>query len=165
MISHFEMCPVRKPRQDGFTLLELLVTLAIVGLALAIAAPRISSSAARFSASRTAGDIAAALRLARADAILRNVEAKFVIDVDSRYFEIAGKGDRTSFDDDLDVDVIAAKTELIAAAAPGIRFWPDGSSTGGRIVLSQGARRYEILVDWLTGAVSVEEMEASDAPN
>jgi general secretion pathway protein H len=37
----------------------------------------------------------------------------------------------------------------------GIRFDPDGSSTGGRIELGEGPRKIEIGVDWLTGRVSV----------
>jgi general secretion pathway protein H len=36
-----------------------------------------------------------------------------------------------------------------------IRFFPDGSSTGGHIVLQRGARRWQVNVAWLTGAVSV----------
>ena len=37
----------------------------------------------------------------------------------------------------------------------GISFAPDGSSSGGRIVLADGGRRVQVGVDWLTGRVSV----------
>ena len=32
-----------------------------------------------------------------------------------------------------------------------IRFYPDGSSTGGRITVAAGERKYLVDVDWLTG--------------
>jgi general secretion pathway protein H len=40
-----------------------------------------------------------------------------------------------------------------------IRFNPDGSSTGGRISLSDGGRRIAVGVDWLTGRVAVAETQ------
>ena len=36
-----------------------------------------------------------------------------------------------------------------------IRFYPDGSSTGGRITVASGERKYLVDVDWLTGRVSI----------
>lgn len=38
-----------------------------------------------------------------------------------------------------------------------ISFAPDGSSSGGRVVLSVGDRREAIDVDWLTRRVSVTD--------
>jgi len=39
----------------------------------------------------------------------------------------------------------------------GIRFFPDGSSTGGRISVARGQRTLVVEVDWLLGRVSVNE--------
>jgi general secretion pathway protein H len=36
-----------------------------------------------------------------------------------------------------------------------ITFAPDGSSSGGRVVLRAGANAVTVLVDWLTGRVSI----------
>ena len=36
-----------------------------------------------------------------------------------------------------------------------IRFYSDGSSTGGRITVASGERKYLVDVDWLTGRVSI----------
>jgi len=36
-----------------------------------------------------------------------------------------------------------------------IRFFPDGSSTGGRITLQSGRREWHVNVSWLTGDVAV----------
>ncbi|MGB8635652.1 MAG: type II secretion system protein GspH, partial [Rhodanobacteraceae bacterium] len=41
------------------------------------------------------------------------------------------------------------------------RFYPDGSSTGGRITVIRGQREWHINVSWLTGEVRTEEVKAS----
>ena len=38
---------------------------------------------------------------------------------------------------------------------PRVRFFADGSSTGGRVTLMVGERSYAVDVDWLTGRVRV----------
>jgi general secretion pathway protein H len=38
-----------------------------------------------------------------------------------------------------------------------IRFFPDGSSTGGEITLAGGNAHRYVQVDWLTGRVAVYE--------
>ena len=41
-----------------------------------------------------------------------------------------------------------------------IRFAPDGSSTGGRVLLGTGRRQLSITVQWLTGQVSVGDQSS-----
>ena len=56
----------------------------------------------------------------------------------------------------IDLELLTVATELGGGGARGgIRFFPDGSSTGGRVTLSHGSRQYFVDVDWLTGRVSV----------
>jgi general secretion pathway protein H len=38
-----------------------------------------------------------------------------------------------------------------------IRFFPDGSSTGGGVLLESDQAGYDVLVDWLTGGISIHE--------
>jgi general secretion pathway protein H len=42
-----------------------------------------------------------------------------------------------------------------------IRFFPDGSSTGGRITLRAGQRQWHVNVSWLTGEVRVVDTVAA----
>ena len=44
-----------------------------------------------------------------------------------------------------------AEPERAGAARGGFRFFPDGSSTGGDVVLRSGDNELKICVDWLTG--------------
>ncbi|PRW95730.1 general secretion pathway protein GspH, partial [Pseudomonas fragi] len=38
-------------------------------------------------------------------------------------------------------------------AATAVGFYPDGSSTGGNLLLASGSRRWRIDIGWLTGSV------------
>jgi general secretion pathway protein H len=57
--------------------------------------------------------------------------------------------------------LVTASQERIDAAAGNIRFFADGSSSGGGIGLHAGARDAVLLVDWLPGRVSI--VEGADA--
>ena len=53
--------------------------------------------------------------------------------------------------------LFTARSEQLSEKGGAIRFFPDGSSTGGRITLSIDSMRYLVNVDWLTGRVKVME--------
>lgn len=139
----------------GYTLLELLVALAVIGLVLA-SVPMIVASARPGPAARVAAEeLAAALRLTRSEAIGRYAPATLLLDVDQRVYRGADGGER-ALAENLEFKFVTARSELIGEAAGQIRFFPDGSATGGRITVSDGGQSYVVTVDWLTGAVDVE---------
>ncbi|PIV82132.1 type II secretion system protein GspH, partial [bacterium CG17_big_fil_post_rev_8_21_14_2_50_64_8] len=55
----------------------------------------------------------------------------------------------------IEVALFTAQSELMDAKTGAIRFYPDGSSTGGRVTLSRGERKYRVDVDWMTGRVKI----------
>jgi len=57
----------------------------------------------------------------------------------------------------LELKLYAAQSEVSSERRGSIRFYPDGSSTGGRITVAAGERKYLVDVDWLTGRVSINE--------
>jgi general secretion pathway protein H len=59
--------------------------------------------------------------------------------------------------DNLEVKLYGAQSEVTSERRGSIRFYPDGSSTGGRITVASGERKYLVDVDWLTGRVSIED--------
>ena len=50
-----------------------------------------------------------------------------------------------------------AQSEIVDDKHGAIRFYPDGSSTGGRVTLASGERKFLVDVDWLTGRVTIKE--------
>ncbi len=55
----------------------------------------------------------------------------------------------------------AGITEAVQAPKGGILFAPDGSASGGQIVLASPGGKITVSVDWLTGRVSTRANEAN----
>jgi len=134
----------------GFTLLELLVVLAILTLVAAIVLPALASPSDGLRLRTAAGEIAGHLRLARSAAIARNAEIAVTIDADKRTIEADGVPPQP-FGSDIAVKLTVAEPERATPSRGGFRFFQDGSSTGGDIVLRLRDKELRLCVDWLTG--------------
>lgn len=140
----------------GFTLLELLVVLTILGLALVLAMPTLGRYVPGLELRTEARDVANVLWEARARAIGRNEEVAVVVDGGRGSLAVEGK---TVLQLSRPIGISAPAGD-VSAPAPDrteIRFFPDGTSTGGRLTLALGERMKYVAVDWLTGAVSLTE--------
>ncbi len=139
----------------GFTLIELLVALAIAVLLLAVVMPFGLHRRDHDALSSSARDIAAALRLARSRAITANRTMAFIVDVENGFYRPPEASAARAVPAGSHIALYTAEQERLSGTTGAIRFYPDGSSTGGGIALSLGRDRYDILVDWLTGGVSL----------
>jgi general secretion pathway protein H len=143
-------------REAGFTLIEILVTLAILGLALALIVGYKPPWSSTLGVRDAVAEIAAGLRQARSEAILRNRPVEFGLDVAGHRFQV-GSGRVRQLSHELSLALLTINGEQRDATTGGIRFNPDGSSTGGRISIGDGKRAIAVGVDWLTGRVSVAD--------
>jgi general secretion pathway protein H len=148
-----EACGRRGER--GFTLLELIVALGIMALAVAIAIPFFGGSRAAYQLQAAAYEIATQLRDTRATALSRNADQAFMIDVGNRRTWIDGYPVRRPLPAWLAINVEVPIAEQLAANLVRVRFFADGSASGGKLVLSDGLRRANVTVNWLTGDVRV----------
>jgi general secretion pathway protein H len=128
--------------QTGFTLLEMIVVLAILGLALGLVISRGPMHSARLDAEAAARELTAALRVARGRAIAQDRPVAVALAANS-YLVDGSAAHR-----------VPADVTLAGNAA--IRFDPDGSSSGGTVVVQGAASRVTIAVDWLTGRVAAQ---------
>jgi general secretion pathway protein H len=134
---------------SGFSLLEMLVVLAIIALVTAFAMPLVTRPPDGLRLDAAARDLADALRLTRAAAIAHNAEVALAIDVDRRTFESPVVPTRR-FPGDVLARLKIAEPER-AQARGSFRFFPDGSSTGGDVALVLHGKEVRICVDWVTG--------------
>jgi len=144
-----------RSRRAGFTLLEVVLVLVIGAIAYVavLALPARGASAADLKAA--ARTLAASLRHAQSMAMATRRDSALTIDVEAREFTVAGDSTVRQLPQALELKLYTAQSEVSSEKRGGIRFYPDGSSTGGRITVSVGERKYLVDVDWLTGRVSI----------
>jgi general secretion pathway protein H len=138
----------------GFTLVEMLVVLSLAALVLAVSVPYSTRSGEARKLDAAAQFVAAKLRETRAAALGANRERTLTFDVAEGRLIQSDPERSFSVPRGIAIVVETADEELVAGSAA-FRFFPDGGTTGGRIVLSLGGREAEIAISWLTGAVVV----------
>jgi general secretion pathway protein H len=141
---------------QGFTLLELIVALGIMALGVAVALPYLQGTRAGHQLRATAFEIAGQMRDARATAQARNIDQAVILDVGNRRLWLDGSATRRTLPPRMAVDVEVPVAEQLAANVVRVRFFADGSASGGKLVLRDGGRRATVSVNWLTGDVRIE---------
>jgi general secretion pathway protein H len=139
----------------GFSLMELMVVLAILAVAAAVVAPSVGRTADGVRARAEVGAVAAFLRSAREQAVARQQALEVRADDATHALLVRPAG----AEGEAAVQARRAVSPLlrIAAHPPPARvtFFPHGMSSGARFVIAApGPRAYVITVDALTGRVS-----------
>ncbi|MCB2101834.1 MAG: GspH/FimT family pseudopilin [Rhodobacterales bacterium] len=147
--------PTCATTERGFTLVELLVVLVILAAALGVAAPLMTRGAEQAQFRTAARDLAGALRRTRTQAIRLGQDTRFVIDLEARTYAEGRAGKPHPLPEGLNLRLVTVAAERQDERRGAIRFYPDGSSTGGRLAVVQGDRALVVGVDWLTGRVAV----------
>lgn len=151
--------PVRG-RSAGFSLIELMVVMVLVIALFGLVGTSISRSLRGAELRNEAREMIAGMRHTRGRAIVERAEQVFRVDADARTWQAAGEQPQ-QLPEGLDVTLTTARSELTGENAGGIRFYPDGASTGGSIRLSVDEREWFVTVGWLTGEISQDEPEDS----
>ncbi len=159
MTDKTSKAPAADAGTNGFTLLELLVALAIAALLFAFVLPTGSRQREHAQLANAARAMADGLSLTRIQAINAGHSAVFAIDVAHALYRPAGSVPQ-SLPSGVQIALLTQRTETRSAAVGDIRFFPDGSSTGGGVTLIRNGDRFDVLVNWLTGGVSVHEQPA-----
>ncbi|MGY2376520.1 prepilin-type N-terminal cleavage/methylation domain-containing protein [Pseudomonas sp. SDO524_S393] len=133
--------------QRGFTLLEMLVVILLIGLAAGLLGLGVRQGLQVALERRVVGQMVEALRATRADAIIGGQAARTEFDLHNLTFQAPGRATQ-QWPRQLRVTLHTA--DQLGSA---IEFYPDGSSTGGNLLVANGSRRWRIDIGWLTGSV------------
>ena len=150
-------------RQRGFSLLELLVVVTLMGLAYVLLPKMIFSGVSGAELRSNVRAVASGLRLTRDTAINTRREAVLTIDLDNRAFTVQNDTRTHKLHEQLDVKLYTSQADRISERVGTIRFYPDGSSNGGRVTVGAGGRAFAVDVDWLTGHVTINDAPGGDA--
>lgn len=145
--------------RSGFTLIELVVVLAVLGLLLAVVPVALQRGYESNEYRAAVRELVWVMKSARNVAISAGREEVFRADVEAQRF---GLGDALDHDvpDRLVMQLIVGQSEQMSTALAGIRFYPDGSSTGGSVSLARSnGTGTRVRVDWLLGTISIHPLE------
>jgi len=150
----------------GFTLLELLVVLAIAGMLVALVPAAVSAVVPGTKARVAALDLASTLRDARNLAISQSTPVDVEFDLESASYSIAGSPtqelprgmalvlqERSGYVSE--TRRVARHSAYDREKTFTLRFYPDGSSSGVHVRLGPEDGGYIVAVDWLLGGASV----------
>jgi general secretion pathway protein H len=141
--------------EAGFTLLEMVCALAIVGLLAAVLLPAIPRQTSRTRLEAYAIETAALLKADRNAAIRRGLEVTTQVDAPSRSLRSGASGQTVRVPEDVRFETLLPRNCDNRPVVASISFFASGMSCGGVIVLARLDAGYEIRVNWLTGRIEV----------
>jgi len=142
-------------------LLEVVCTLAILGMLAAIAAPRLPRDTSRTHLETYAVNIAALLKADRYAAMRRRESIATEVNASARIVRSGATGRLIEIPSDVVLDSHLAARCQDHRREPSIRFLASGMSCGGVIVLRRSGFGYEVRVNWLTGGIEVVPISVS----
>jgi prepilin-type N-terminal cleavage/methylation domain-containing protein len=173
------------PVSAGFTLVEIMIVVAVIAVAFAIGAPSFARIAQKGPMRQAVSDVVEALGQARAQAILRGVPVEFVLSGEgemqvlpsrarARAPRTGNSGDTeenesgetssgSAFTARLDEDIAVTLLEVnfrsqMETTAARVRFHPNGTCDDFTIVLEQGMEMSRIWLDPITALVDLEKL-------
>ena len=133
----------------------MLAVIVLIAIAVTVTAVSLQGRS-RGQLEASAQRVAAGLRDTRTRAMATGRPQWFTVDLRGHAWAAPGR-DPHAFPADAGVRMTSAAQDSDEAGVARIRYFPDGSSSGGNLVLSDDRRSVRVDVDWLTGGVTVSK--------
>lgn len=175
---------MRRGAQAGFSLLELVIVLVVMGLLTSLVLPAVGAGLRNWQLRNVAAELVSNLRLARADAVTSKLVQAVRLDLDHDRVDrlqatelavAAGELERFAqnqlaalFGEEpgpIDFSAFGSEEQPVLSGAHYILFYPRGNSTGGRVTIRhrEDDRTLVVTVAPVTGRVEVEKRRGSDS--
>ena len=144
---------LRNKAHSGFTILEMIISLALIGMLIGISSKLVRGPGGRIEIESSMRGLCRSLRASHALSMARNNEIIFRIDYNKHSYFSDGIQERF-LSKDIIINAITSRYGPQNETLNTITFFPDGSSSGGDIFLALGSYKAKISVNWLTSEVS-----------
>ena len=152
----------------GFTLMELMIVMAIIAIASAVIIPRIGSSEGKLYRAQLK-TLTAALNYNRRSAVVKNQSFEMTLFPYTNQDDNQAANRNPSFNKG-DWQSQGAEIKWQSGSqdthnkSVKIKFFPQGGATGGTITIQQGLYLAQLSIDGITGKVTIKETH-NDADN
>lgn len=133
----------------------MLAVLVVLVLVMGTVTLGFSRRTDRMSISALAAETASRARTARELAIRTGQDTMLSVDLHNRTIAVSGGTRVLRIPRDVDLEIVSSNAERRAAHVAGVRFFPDGASTGATIRIGQLGSAHEVRINWFTGRVLV----------
>lgn len=147
----------RRRDERGFALYELILALAIMGMVAVLVVPRLARAPGPVEIRVAAEEIAALFRVDRNLAMRTGRPVISKVDIEHGAI-FGGSGEVVQIPRGVRFTFVQSSREQDEGGG-GIRFLPDGRSSGGVVTLTRQDFAYRISVNWLTAGVRVLRVE------
>jgi general secretion pathway protein H len=146
----------------GFSLIEILIVLVIAVIIMGVVGPKISSGISSVKFKSITKEVVSGLRYARMKSITENRKIEFIVNLEQHFYRIDEENKNHPIPEDIEITLVTASTQVIGEEQGSIIYFPDGSSSGGRVTLETEQQKRLIDVNWLTGMVEVSEEDPEE---
>jgi general secretion pathway protein H len=145
--------------QNGFTLLEVIVVLALLALVMGLVLPGLQRTVKRERERANLRQLTTVLRLARSEAATSHKRVRLFLDLKTQRYWLEGSN-RQGFLTGTRVGDTHLVWQDPTRRRGYIAFYGDGTSSGGKLSIADSTgRRYNIEVEIITGKVSLKTGE------
>lgn len=158
-----------KREPNGFTLIELVLVLVLMGLIAGLTLPFVASTLDRIKLQSEVRQIASALQFARSEAISKKTLFTFNIDIDNNQYWLAiPKQEEATQSKPIDETVrildYQRADETLTEGAFMILFYPQGNSSGGTLRFKSIHDKdeeniYAVTIDPITGKPKIKQLQ------
>ncbi len=161
-------------KDRGFSLVELVIVLVVLGVSIALVTPSLSRFAQRVELKAAAKNVSGILRYFRSESIQKGRVYQVLFDSNLREVRVqemeerGGEGKKEEEKGLKKTYTLPAGVQMkdfkisdpeFSSDLPAIEFYPNGSSNGGSMILDgRDQKGYRIKVHFLTGIVEIEEV-------
>ena len=153
---------MRIPRDQGFTLLELIIVVVVIALVLTVSYPSLSRGSAAIKLRSTGRDVLNTFRYAREKAVTEQVGMRVTVDREKQELVLSddlGDGSRRyALPEGVKIQRMIQGGTEVAEGPMVVRFLPNGSAEDAEVFLQSKTGAYlRVVTDPITGGARVDQ--------